>query len=471
MANNCKIFTPIEYVKELLDVIGYQDQLYGKSILENSCGDGKILTEVVRRYITFCRSVQMSDEEIRQGLERDICGIELEHINVIQCKANLDILAEEFGIKAVLWNIKEGDYLRLQWDRQFHFVIGNPPYIVYRDIEEQDRAYLKNNFISCREGKFDYYYAFIEKSVMDLEKNGKLAYIIPYSIYKNVFADNLREYIKPYITKIYDYTYQNKFPGTTTSSTIMLLEKKNTVQFSYIDVVTGKQVEIDKSVLEKKWNFTETKTLNGKNRFGDYFQVNNTIATLYNKAFVLEEYTRDGRYYLLPDGYKIEVELVKPAVSKKLGKKSHEIAIIFPYYYENGALYHYTEDEFKEKFPKATGHLMRYKENLKKRKADKNAQWFEYGRSQAITKIHSEKLVMPSIVSSKVNVTLENEEVIPCAGFFVTKNSEYTLLQAKRLLESQRFYDYLGEIGIFTTGKSRRLTVKDIANFTFEDWE
>ena len=43
MANNCKIFTPIEYVKELLDVIGYKDQLYGKSILENSCGDGKIM--------------------------------------------------------------------------------------------------------------------------------------------------------------------------------------------------------------------------------------------------------------------------------------------------------------------------------------------------------------------------------------------------------------------------------------------
>ena len=60
---------------------------------------------------------------------------------------------------------------------------------------------------------------------------------------------------------------------------------------------------------------------------------------------------------------------------------------------------------------------MRYKENLEKRDADKNAKWFEYGRSQAITKMHREKLVMPSIVSSRVNVTLENEEVIPCAVF------------------------------------------------------
>ena len=177
-------------------------------------------------------------------------------------------------------------------------------------------------------------------------------------------AENLREYIKAYITKLYDYTYQNKFPGTTTSSTIMLLEKRTTAQFSYIDVVTGKQVEINKSILGKKWKFTETKELNRKYRFGDYFQVNNTIATLYNKAFVLEEYTTDDKYYLLPDGYKIEAELVKPAVSRKRGKKSHEIAIIFPYYYESGILYHYTEDEFKEKFPQATGHLMRYKENL-----------------------------------------------------------------------------------------------------------
>ena len=49
MANNCRIFTPTKYVNELLDVIGYNDQLYGKSILENSCGDGRILVEIVRR--------------------------------------------------------------------------------------------------------------------------------------------------------------------------------------------------------------------------------------------------------------------------------------------------------------------------------------------------------------------------------------------------------------------------------------
>lgn len=471
MANNCRIFTPTEYVNELLDAVGYKGQLYGKSILENSCGDGNILVEVVRRYIVSCETNNMTNEEIKSGLEQDICGVELEHVHAVSCKKNLDNMANSFGINGVSWNIIEGDYLRLNLDRQFYYIVGNPPYISYRDIEVEDRKYLKQNFSSCKEGKFDYYYAFIEKSVNELEANGKMAYIIPYSIYKNVFARNLREYIKPYLHKIYDYTYKNKFPGITTSSTILLLQKRKSKHFKYIDVVQGEKFTINKNTLGEKWQFVSIKTLEGKYRFGDYFQVNNTIATLCNKAFLLEKYTKDQMYYILPNGDRIEAEIVKAAVSKKRGKSAYKIAIIFPYYYENNELRHYTEKEFEEKFPYATAHLMRYKEDLEKRAADENALWFEYGRSQAITKICEEKLVMPSIASSKINVSLEARDVILCAGYFVTQTGEYTLQQAKKILESQRFYDYLKQIGIFTTGKSRRLTVKDIADYTFENWE
>lgn len=471
MANHCRIFTSTEYVNELLDAVGYKGQLCKGSILENSCGDGKILAEVVRRYIASCKRKKMTNEEIKKRLEQDVCGVELEHVHVETCKKNLDDIANGFGIYDVSWNIIEGDYLRLQLGRQFDYIVGNPPYIAYRDIDVDDREYLKQNFVSCKDGKFDYYYAFIEKSVKELKANGKMAYIIPYSIYKNVFAYNLREYIKPYLYKIYDYTYKNKFPGTTTSSTILLLKKRNSHKFLYLDVLKGKQVEIDKAILGEKWKFVESQISNGRYRFGDYFQVNNTIATLCNKAFLLEKYTKDGKYYILSNGDKIETEIVKAAVSKKRGKASHEIAIIFPYYYENNELKHYKDNEFREKFPYATAHMMRYKEDLEKRAADKNALWFEYGRSQAIAKICEEKLVMPSITSSKINVTLEKKDVILCAGYFVTQIGKYTLQQAKNILESRQFYEYLKQIGIFTTGKSRRLTVKDIADYTFDTWE
>lgn len=40
MANNCQIPTPREYVLTMLDLLKPKDILYGKRILENSCGEG-----------------------------------------------------------------------------------------------------------------------------------------------------------------------------------------------------------------------------------------------------------------------------------------------------------------------------------------------------------------------------------------------------------------------------------------------
>lgn len=476
MANNCKIFTPEEYVEELLNAVEYREHLYGQSVLENSCGDGNILMGVVRRYILSCRADGRTDEEIRRGLERDICGMELEEKHAAKCRENLHAVATQLGIEEVKWNIIEGNYLHYSFNRQFDYVLSNPPYVVYRDIEQGERDYLKEHFTCCTEGKFDYYYAFIEKSMTELALYGKMAYIIPYSIYKNVFARKLREQIKPYVAKICDYTSEQKFPGITTSSTILVINKTPSINFTYIDQVTGIEIEVRKKRLPDKWLFMDYYTMlketlwKKKEKFGTYFDVNNTIATLYNEAFLLEGYTLNGEYYESETGDKVEAALVRPAVSKKK-RKQDKLHIIFPYKWENGVLTHYEDKDFRKQFPYATAHLLQYETKLGKRAVDKSAQWFEYGRSQAITKITQEKLVMPSIISSAVNVTEEDADTIPCAGFFITAKEGHTLAEAKKVLESAEFYDYLKLIGIFTTGKSRRLTVKDIANYTFDNWE
>lgn len=470
MANNCKIFTPEEYVEELLDAVEYRDNLYGQSVLENSCGDGNILMGVVRRYIVSARAAGMTEEKIRAGLERDICGVELEKTHAEKCRKNLQAVAARLGMEEVTWNIIEGNYLHHQFDREFDYVLSNPPYVVYRDIKQKERDYLKAHFTCCAEGKFDYYYAFIEKSMTELALNGKMAYIIPYSIYKNVFARNLREQIKPYVAKICDYTSEQKFPGITTSSTILVLHKAPSKTFLYCDEVMGQQTRIKKDELKTKWIFMGSSPADEEKKFGTYFNVNNTIATLYNEAFLLEGYTRNGKYYESQSGDRVEAVIVRPAVSKKKRGQGN-LYIIFPYKWKSGAVTRYEDTYFRKKFPCATAHLLRYKDELKDRAVDKTAQWFEYGRSQAIAKITQEKLVMPSIISSKINITLEDANTIPCAGFFITAKGDHTLAEAKKLLESERFYDYLKQIGIFTTGKSRRLTVKDIADYTFDSWE
>ena len=139
MANNCKIFTPDSYVTELLDIADYNRGLLGRSVLENSCVDGNILKEVVRRYIADSLERGYDLEEIRGGLEADICGVELEQEHTDRCRENLDREAEVFGIHGVNWNIICGNYLKIQLNRQFSYVLGNPPYIVYRDIEKDER--------------------------------------------------------------------------------------------------------------------------------------------------------------------------------------------------------------------------------------------------------------------------------------------------------------------------------------------
>ena len=159
---------------------------------------------------------------------------------------------------------------------------------------------------------------------------------------------------------------------------------------------------------------------------------------------------------------------MKPAVSRK--RRDEACAMIFPYAYEAGELRHYTDEEFRERFPCAVEHLERFRERLKKRASDKNAAWFEYGRGQALQKIQYRKAVLPSILTNRVRVTIAAEGVIPCAGFMIIELDGHTLEDAKDILESREFYRYLRQIGIFTTGKSRRLTVKDIENYTFDAW-
>ena len=131
MNKKCQVFTPENYVKELLDSVGYTKHLYGKKILENSCGDGNILVAVVQRYIDDCIINGLSKTLIKDGLERDIYGVELDSEQYQKCIANLNDILQKNNIDSVVWKIYNEDYLRWNSTFQFQFIVGNPPYITY----------------------------------------------------------------------------------------------------------------------------------------------------------------------------------------------------------------------------------------------------------------------------------------------------------------------------------------------------
>ena len=128
----------------------------------------------------------------------------------------------------------------------------------------------------------------------------------------------------------------------------------------------------------------------------------------------------------------------------------------------------YDRITFERDYPNAVHHLNIYKTELDKRQKDDQAEWFEYGRSQALAHLKQEKLLMSTVVTKQVELYILDEETVPYSGIFITvKNSEFTLDDAVKILQNQHFMDYVQSLGISVSGNSKRITCKDINNYMF----
>ncbi|MCQ2594494.1 MAG: SAM-dependent methyltransferase, partial [Treponemataceae bacterium] len=241
--------------------------------------------------------------------------------------------------------------------------------------------------------------------------------------------------------------------------------RKNNISETFLYINNGTEKTLQKNILNDKWIFENKEEVNAR-RFGDYFEVSHVVATLNNSVFVLNDYTEDDTYYYV-ENYRIEKSCVKPTATPRSLRYGHEEKIIFPYYYENNLLCHYSDKEFSELFPEAYAYLLSKKTSLYLRKADKNALWFEYGRSQALSKINKEKLLISTVITDEVPVYRLSNECIPYAGMYITAKNELSLEDANLILRDNRFLEYTKRVGISITGSSVRITSKDIVEYRF----
>lgn len=466
MASNCQIPTPIEYVRFMLDAANYKSDLYGKRVLENSCGDGNILVEVIERYISDCIRCGIDKELIKKGLSDDIVGYDLDKKCIEQTLLRLKDIEKKYSLGNVKWNVRKQDYL-VYPKEYYDFIIGNPPYITYHDLTEGQREFLNNNFQSCKNGRFDYCYAFIEKSLNELNENGKLVYLVPYSVIRNNSARVLRELMLVKLERIYDYQGVRVFDGIISSSIIIVCGKGNTKSITHYNVRENKSMLLNKDCLGNKWTFE--KSIRGKYRFGDYFEICNSIATLCNDVFIIKNYIEDGEYYIINNEV-IEKGLVYDAISANSIRKKSNPKIIFPYNRMNDIVDRISEESFISIYPNTYKYLANKKERLMKRKVTKGIEWYEYGRRQAINNMFVPKLVMPMILGKNIKTYLVDEYAIPYAGYVVRciPNKKFNLDDAKGILESEEFYNYVKRCGTPTTPHSYRISVKDISDYTFD---
>lgn len=471
MAENCKIYTPDNWVNILLDEVGYIKDLYGKRVLENSCGTGNILRRIIERYIVDSLGNGYTADQIKIGLQRDVVGVEIDEDACKKCKKRLDYIARKYGIIGVKWNLFQRDALTFK-ENDYSFVIGNPPYITYHDLSLMTREELRTKYVTCKKGRFDYCYAFIEQSIYNLRYRGTLAYILPNSILKNVWAEGLREFIKPYLRKIIDLKNKNVFEDVTLSPIILVAKKeKRTPAPKVIFQCEDEQLELklnEDSFLGDSWALGSY-VATSKQRFGNHFTVANSIATLYNDAFIIKNYEIKDSEYIIVDDDLIERNILRPAVSIKTLNAVRRPLIIFPYTYDNNnLLVHYSENELWKKYPHAMKYLSKYRAKLEERTADKSAKWFEYGRSQAISHLNCEKLVMSTIVSGRLKLEYVGNDEIPYAGLYIVQKGKMPLKKAVEILEQEDFLRYVKQYGVPTAENSYRISKKIIEGYSFD---
>ncbi|MBU3098078.1 MULTISPECIES: Eco57I restriction-modification methylase domain-containing protein [Clostridium] len=462
MDSRCQQYTSENISNEMLNMIDYNENLHGKKVIENSCGEGHILKLVVERYILDGKRNGHSNARIKHGLENDIYGAEIVVETYKICVKNLEQVANKYGIKNVKWKVDNKDVLKKPFDITFDYVVGNPPYISYKNLEEKVRSFIKNNFETCELGKPDYCYAFIENAINYLKDGGKMVYLIPNSIFKNVFAKKLREMIVGHLVEIFDYPNQKLFSNALTSSAVMVLHKnRNLHEFQYSDITKNITYNINKSILNDKWIFTEQNLSDNGEKvlFSDSFKASITIATQRNKVFVVDSETKIR--------LNLERGSLRNGISPRNKSSNNKEYIIFPYMVRNNAALKFQEEEYKKKYPNTYQYLVQNREELNKRQADESAQWFEYGRSQAIQNMNRRKLLISTVVTNKVNVYLIGPKEVPYSGIYIIAKANNNLDIARRILESEDFFNYVIKIGTPASGKSVRITADDINKFKF----
>ena len=143
-------------------------------------------------------------------------------------------LANEFNC------VKYESFISAKIDEKFDLIIGNPPYIRWKNLESELKQELSNNPIWNKyfNSLCDYLYIFILKSIELLKDNGELIFVCPEYWMNTTHSISLRNYMvqNGYFEEIYHFNETPIFDNVTVSIIIFKFvkskEKKDKIDVS-----------------------------------------------------------------------------------------------------------------------------------------------------------------------------------------------------------------------------------------------
>jgi type I restriction-modification system DNA methylase subunit len=381
-----------------------------------------------------------------------------------------------YKVKPFNW---KDEFPFLEETEGFDAIVGNPPYVRIQNMVKYQAEEIKyyqstiSGFTVAETDTFDKYYLFIQRAINLLNPNGVLGYIVPNKFFIVKGGKALREFISSHssICKIIHFGVTQVFPNRSTYTAILILDKKEREQFSFkrikrlstefiaggINYVTYTNA----AFTDQPWIFVskESEAIFDKVKAANTVPLQNIaeipvgLQTSGDKIYIIQPHTETDTTFKFRKGkieYEIEKAICKPCLYdlsfNLFDSVKPNAQIIFPYTVADDKAEVFPEDYFKANFPLTWGYLSNFQDALSKRSINgsKEPKWYQYGRSQSLTKFHdTAKLIWP-VLSTKASYIHDADNLQFTGGgngpyYSLISNSEYSPLYILGILSHPLF--------------------------------
>lgn len=454
-----QVFTPPYLVCDILNVASYNScEILKKHVIDNSCGDGSFLCEIVNRYCKTHNSEVNDVQSLKEELETYIHGLELDPEAFYSCIQNLNGIVSQYGLGDIKWDVSIGDSLKTsRYDNQMDYVIGNPPYVRVHNLEDNYENVKKFKFAD--NGMTDLYLVFFEIGFKMLKAGGHLCYITPSSWLNSIAGGNLRNYIRQShnLVEIVDLEHFQPFNATT--YTIISHFQKNIEHnhfryaryngnekiIQFIDYLKTDDVFIGKYMyLTHSENIATIREMHDSYSY-NYVTVKNGFATLNDKIFITKNFPFES--------------LTIPTIKASTGVW---YKAFFPYSPNGKPLSR--EEIFKDE--RIANYLEAHKSALTKEgKISENNEWYLFGRTQALKDVYSNKYAINTVIKDKKTIKLNK---VPrgsgvYSGLYILTEIEES--QLREIIINDNFIDYIKTLKKYKSGGYYTFNSKDLEKY------
>ena len=370
-----------------------------------------------------------------------------------------------YKVKPFNWN---DEFPFLKTTGGFDAIVGNPPYVriqnMVKYLSEEIKYYQSktSGYTVAEVDTFDKYYLFIQRAISLINENGVLGYIVPNKFFIARGGEALREFLSSncYISKIIHFGVTQVFPNRSTYTAVIIVDKHKRTNFQFTRVkrittefIAGAIKYVDYNIDNYKalpWVFVskEAEKVFNKIRASKTVSLKSIaeitvgLQTSADKIYIFQPSSETKTtYYFKRDNiqYEIEKAVCKPCLyDLSFGLFDTVIAnaqMIFPYIITEDKAEPLSEEFFQENYPLTWKYLCKFKVQLSKRSINgsKNPKWYQFGRSQSLTKFHNNRKLIWPVLSTKPSYIYDNNNIQFTGGgngpyYSLISNSTYSPL-------------------------------------------